>query len=817
MENEDYPQLSIEDVGAAAPHLGTGLTPEDVAMTAKTAPKREAPPATAEDIAKSVGSQGVLGLTADVGSIPSLPRTVGNYIGEKLGLLPSEEERIQQQLALDKQIAERQAAHEGSWWQKNMPSALQPNFDTSGNEIERAYRGRFPTSEEIEGKITTAIPALGYQPKSEEARKAGELSRAATAMIPGPATVPGIVGRMAAGAAGRAAGQQAKELQERTGFIEKAYEPYIEPLVSVVGTMGAMSLGNGIKRLALPGKAADETIASKMAEDIRAGRVRQEDIDRAFSGDTPTSLADIFGPDTAVHKFVQQQAGLAGEEGKNLLAQYNSSIGKDVNGVLTRVPEAQGRISRFVNYFMDTDAPTAAAVTEKANNITRGIIYDAVRKDPTAQAIPLAALGADVAGNDLVRQSMAAVTGAAATAPKAWGVVPPKVTPGNPAGPMIGANGQPFLDASGQPIMKAAVASVETPGNLSFYDLVKRDMDRKIRLADNPNLESYDPLKVTSLKEARKNLVDALDNQVKSYAPTRAKAGELFGMDSAPEAGSDFYRNRMGTFDKAEAAKNFGAMGPEAKELFRTGWAHELMNDINTPGGLAKVSKNMIGDPNFQQNARLILGDTYDAIRGKVLAENLRANAKQIKPIEAPNAIGQIAKAGGKWAALPAAFAGAGAEALTMAAMQAQFLSPGALAAVLAGAATGVVKSGAEQFAAARVANRAIPLILSEKKSDLARLSKLMDADPASARMVGNLNAAFQSIQQSAPEEEEAAPRELTIPGPGNRPTRATGGAVNLMALSKAAKKHVTRSTEDLLNVDDSTVARALEVANKHI
>ena len=52
---------------------------------------------------------------------------------------------------------------------------------------------------------------------------------------------------------------------------------------------------------------------------------------------------------------------------------------------------------------------------------------------------------------------------------------------------------------------------------------------------------------------------------------------------------------------------------------------------------------------------------------------------------------------------------------------------------------------------------------------------------------------------------------------PGNRPTRATGGAVNLMALSKAAKKHVTRSTEDLLNESDDTVARALEVANKHI
>jgi hypothetical protein len=66
-------------------------------------------------------------------------------------------------------------------------------------------------------------------------------------------------------------------------------------------------------------------------------------------------------------------------------------------------------------------------------------------------------------------------------------------------------------------------------------------------------------------------------------------------------------------------------------------------------------------------------------------------------------------------------------------------------------------------------------------------------------------------------EDPEASPRFLTIPGPGNRTGRATGGAVNLMALSKAAKKHVTQSTEDLLNESDDTVTRALEIANQHI
>lgn len=51
----------------------------------------------------------------------------------------------------------------------------------------------------------------------------------------------------------------------------------------------------------------------------------------------------------------------------------------------------------------------------------------------------------------------------------------------------------------------------------------------------------------------------------------------------------------------------------------------------------------------------------------------------------------------------------------------------------------------------------------------------------------------------------------------GDRPARATGGAVNLKALAKSAKDHVTSSTEKLLGTDDETVAKALEVANRHI
>lgn len=57
----------------------------------------------------------------------------------------------------------------------------------------------------------------------------------------------------------------------------------------------------------------------------------------------------------------------------------------------------------------------------------------------------------------------------------------------------------------------------------------------------------------------------------------------------------------------------------------------------------------------------------------------------------------------------------------------------------------------------------------------------------------------------------------LTIRGPGNRMGRATGGAVNLTALAKSARRHVTLDTKPLLGEHDETVARALEVAGKHI
>ena len=105
---------------------------------------------------------------------------------------------------------------------------------------------------------------------------------------------------------------------------------------------------------------------------------------------------------------------------------------------------------------------------------------------------------------------------------------------------------------------------------------------------------------------------------------------------------------------------------------------------------------------------------------------------------------------------------------------------------------------------------------------DLARkllMAAPTKAAPGAARSVSEgiantlITGAKQPVQGNADQEEKAPP--LTINGP--RTGRATGGAVNLMALAKAAKKHVTQVTEPLLNESDDTVAHALAVAGKNI
>jgi hypothetical protein len=146
----------------------------------------------------------------------------------------------------------------------------------------------------------------------------------------------------------------------------------------------------------------------------------------------------------------------------------------------------------------------------------------------------------------------------------------------------------------------------------------------------------------------------------------------------------------------------------------------------------------------------------------------------------------------------------------------------GTISGALAGFAGGTVAAIAQSMRAAGMRNVdeliSEALLNPEVARELLRLSTKMKGDAPARKLSETLvntvaTGSRQPLTQG--DERQQEPRELTIPG--SRPARASGGAVNLNALAKVAKKHVTTSTEQLLNQNDDTVARALEIANKNI
>lgn len=140
----------------------------------------------------------------------------------------------------------------------------------------------------------------------------------------------------------------------------------------------------------------------------------------------------------------------------------------------------------------------------------------------------------------------------------------------------------------------------------------------------------------------------------------------------------------------------------------------------------------------------------------------------------------------------------------------------GTLTGALAGFAGGTIAAIAQSMRSAGMQNVdeliSEALLNPEMARDLLRLSTKMKGDAPARKLSDTIRNTLTVGARQPFVQNEGEPPPLTI-----RPGRATGGAVNLRELAKTAKNHVTSSTEKLLNEHDDTVAKALEVAGKHI
>jgi hypothetical protein len=301
-------------------------------------------------------------------------------------------------------------------------------------------------------------------------------------------------------------------------------------------------------------------------------------------------------------------------------------------------------------------------------------------------------------------------------------------------------------------------------------------------------------------------MLDILDPLIPEYKSARGIASDTFKAADAPEAGARFLTT-YDMYDKKEFTDAFKSYTPGQQQAFEVGLLGQLEADIVKNPQL--ISQRFIKNPDLMEKLSLVFGkETAQAIRGKALSENLLQQANKIraditKAEQSATVSGSALKKG--------AVAGTGI--LGLSALQenlpmvANFLATHGVpqaAQILGAAGAAAVAGGAYAMnkVEQRIANQMVALAKKNDVASFTKIANMMDDYP------GVYNKVLGPLMVISEEAEKKA---------GERPGRASGGAVNLMALSKAAKKQVTQSTEALLNESDDTVARALEVANKHI
>lgn len=350
-----------------------------------------------------------------------------------------------------------------------------------------------------------------------------------------------------------------------------------------------------------------------------------------------------------------------------------------------------------------------------------------------------------------------------------------------------------------------------------FANWRKRHQDA---LREVPDLERQFANAATATETAARSAADA-STAVKNFQTGLVK--QLLGLDNS----ADVSRTIGEIFGKTDAVRQMRNLFNQVKADpdAVNGLRRAIVDDIKkrfistTEEGFSGVDKmNPAGFQKFVRNNRAALRQALDEKQVKaleLLAADLHREARTVSGSLLPgrSATGQ----------LEGEQARQGKSIISTLLQAGATLGAGGLGSVAGGTPGAIIGAGGVIGASTLHHMRMAGIDNIDKLLTRAMLEpdfalELLKEAPRSANVRPSINLTNQIAKGALiGEQNEERPRPLTIRGPGNRTGRATGGAVNLMALSKAAKKHVTQSTEDLLNESDDTVTRALEIANQHI
>lgn len=637
------------------------------------------------------------------------------------------------------------------------------------------------TREELKARpelFGTQLPLLAREPETPYGKVAEEAVMGGVTGLPGG--VRTMAGRVLTGAAAGAAGETA-------GQITKGQEN--EPFWRLVSALGGGFAGAKVANTLLPAATARDEIADALLRDQSKGQLRMtpEQVRQAINEGRPVTLTDMAGPETML--LIQKKAGTSSLN-QTRLAQFNADMAERAGQAGDRVDQT---VASAVGRPVDADAFTQ--FKREQGNITRDIVFNLARSNPNADAIPSGVL------RDLMRapsmQEAMRKADISAEELTRFNIRPFQEIPAIPAvESKIVQTPQGLRPQPGSPGQPAQVID----GNLSYWHKVDQkfgDMIEKAKREGSNDLAG-------EYAATRNELRQRIYRVVPEYETALGVSRRTFQGESAPEAGFNFAQSlfsaQQNPFKRGDVRREFQSMPPENQEALRVGVAHAISQRAMS-GNIGPLANKFRNDKNFQRDMRTVLGDDrYYQIAGSVIAEDVLRRLPQMRPATGGPTAGTVGVTAGLTAAaidnLP-----------NIIQMQAA-LPPETITKALIAAGIGAAGKGMYAAADRRVASAMMPMVLSKDPNQVAQLARLVEENAVARRVFNRMNTTLATAYDQ---------HVRTMEREQQRPARATGGAVNLRELAKTAKNHVTSSTEKLLNEHDDTVAKALEVANKHI
>jgi hypothetical protein len=355
--------------------------------------------------------------------------------------------------------------------------------------------------------------------------------------------------------------------------------------------------------------------------------------------------------------------------------------------------------------------------------------------------------------------------------------------------------------------------------NLEFMDLVKRGFSVPRRELQRAG----DTTGVFTLDQQVGAMTDFLKARVPAYGDALEGAGKYIRGNNAFDAGSELYGMMTGPRKTGELVKQLNQFSvkfnDDERQLFREGFASWLKDN---PGQAAALFKG--GTPQaaeLKNLTRYVLGN--DAFK------EIDAGLRVARVSSLINAINEQPSMLQKMGITPGIGVGAGA---TLGAgtisqygeqiKQAISHPAGAALTAAAGTAAGIYRVGTTRKLSALLdmASSPDPDVARKAAETLQNAAaKNSGLDRALARIESKLSTYLAQTQMGEP--------NLPVTGPlgfeERRAGRATGGKVGgsigdkLVTAAEKAKNQINKATEQLLQTPDEHVAKALEIANRHI